>query len=106
MNYQRYQRRLVFSLCAASFLFTIGCGYGQVSPTTYELAQSLYTVSNRRLTDQLEAVEQRIELAQENGEVSSQEAEWLNAIANQAKRQQWKKAMKSARRVMEDQVSR
>ena len=98
MNTKTHTRRLPLALCLVAVLHTLGCGYGKVSPTTYDLAQSLYTVSNRKLDDQIDSIEKRIELARENGEVTAKEGRWLNAIVKQAKRQDWKKAMKSARR--------
>ena len=98
--------RYICFLLFATFVFTSGCGYGKVSPTTYELAKSLYNVSNRKLSDKLDIVEERIETAETSKEISAREAKWLRGIANLAEQEQWNKAMKSARRMMEDQVSR
>ena len=92
-------------LCLTLFLAS-GCGYGKVSPTTYELAKSLYNISNRKLADRLDMVSEKIESARESGDVSDREAKWLRAIIKQAEKENWKAAMKSARRIMEDQVSR
>jgi len=86
-------------------IFCTGCGYGEVSPKTYELATSIYNVSNRKMTDKLESVTEQIETALEQEEISEKEAGWLVAIVEQAEKQNWDKAMKDARRIMEDQVS-
>ena len=86
--------------------FTHGCGYGEVSPKTYELAKALYNISNRKLDDKLADV--KLQIAEELGkeEISKQEANWLNEIVERAERQEWGNAMKSARRMMEDQVAK
>ena len=99
---QQYVCWLLLVIC-----FTVpGCGYGEVSPTSYELAKSLYNVSNRKLSDRLQQVTERIDNAEANEEVSSREAKWLRNIVEQAEREQWDKAMQAARRMMEDQISR
>ena len=45
--------RWVFLLLG--LLVMTGCGYGDVSPATYEIAKSLYNISNRKLSDQTDA---------------------------------------------------
>ena len=97
-------RRFALTVLLLS-IFCSGCGYGDVSPKTYELATSLYNVSNRKLTGKLEAVTEQIESAQEQEEITAKEAGWLVAIVEQAQAENWDKAMKNARRIMEDQVS-
>lgn len=98
-------KRTLTLLLLCSAVFVAGCGYGEVSPTAYELSMSLYSVSNRKLGDRLPVVDKRIALARSEGEISVREAEWLNEIVELAEEQEWKKAMKQARRMMEDQVS-
>lgn len=85
---------------------TIGCGYGEVSPTTYEIAKSLYSISNRKLSGHLDTAKDQIVTSCECGDVSAREAKWLKAIVADAERERWQRAMKSARRLMEDQVDR
>lgn len=96
-------RRILLLLLSAAVLVA-GCGYPKVSPTAYELSMSLYNVSNRKLKDQLPAVEERIAEAKNNEEISEREAKWLEDIVALAAKNRWKKAMQSARRMMEDQV--
>ncbi len=83
-----------------------GCGYGEVSPKSYEIAKSLYNITNRKLTDSLEIITVEIETAQKNNEISSKEAEWLGAIVEKAERKKWQQAMKEARQMMEDQIAK
>lgn len=90
---------------AVGLVFIVGCGYGKVSPTTYEIAKSLYSISNRKLGDHLHLAKEQIVKSRENGDISDKEAKWLNAIVEHAEQERWEKAMNSARRIMEDQVS-
>lgn len=94
---------ITFLLCC---VFVAGCGYGEVSPKSYEIAKSLYNISNRKLSDQLDKVKGHINQATENEEISSTEAKWLRAIAQKAERGDWKRAMQDARRMMEDQIDK
>ena len=96
------QRFRIFLL--AGLICIAGCGYGKVSPTTYELAKALYNISNRKVSEKLVVAKQQIESAKEKNEITDQEAKWLKAILHRAEQGQWDKAMKSARRIMEDQV--
>ena len=81
-----------------------GCGYGDVSPKTYQIATSLYNVSNRKLPEKLDTITQQIEVARDADEISAKEAKWLNSIVEKGKQEKWKQAMQAARRLMEDQV--
>ena len=94
---------IIFLLCCISF---VGCGYGEVSPKSYEIAKSLYNISNRKLSNRVEKVQDQIHLATENEEISSSEAKWLQAIAQKAENGDWKRAMRDARRMMEDQIDK
>lgn len=97
----RYGTLLLIGLVAV-----FGCGYGEVSPTAYELAKSLYNISNRKLNDKLDDVEELIETAEEEKQISDKEARWLKAVLRDAEKAKWEKAMKSARQIMEDQITR
>lgn len=97
--------RLWGSLCLIACL-SCGCGYGDVSPATYEYAKALYSVSNRRSKETLDEVQRQIQESLEQGEISSREAGWLNDIVRKAEREDWGNAMTSARQMMEDQVQR
>ena len=81
-----------------------GCGYGEVSPTTYEYAKSLYNITNRKLGDRLDGIRPQIARCRESGEVSVEEAKWLYAIIDEAENGHWQEAMQAARRIMDDQV--
>ena len=83
-----------------------GCGYGEVSPVTYEYAKSLYNVTNRRLDDHLNKIHTQILESKERGEISAKEAEWLLDIHAEAKKGNWETAMKSSRKLLEDQVQK
>ena len=98
---KRYVSVVLFVLA-----FTGGCGYGEVSPTTYEYAKSLYSISNRKLADRLDGLSEQIAACCQSGEVTNQEAQWLGEIIESARKEEWQKAMKAARRIMEDQVKR
>ena len=89
---------LLLGLCA-------GCGYGEVSPKSYEIAKSLYNITNRQLTDRLEIITVEIETAEEKNEISPKEAKWLCSIVKRAEQEQWQKAMKESRQMMEDQIA-
>ena len=96
-------RSLGLCLLVVSLVIS-GCGYGEVSPKTYELAKSLYSISNRKLSDKLDVAKEQIQLAHAGQEISDQEASWLHDIVERAENERWDQAMKSARRIMEDQV--
>lgn len=81
-----------------------GCGYPEVSPKTYDVANALYAAANRQsiehidkavaITDELLAAE----------EISEREAGWLRAIAEQAHNGDWDGAATEARALIADQV--
>ena len=81
-----------------------GCGYGEVSPTTYEYAKALYSITNRQLSERLDAVSEQVAARHAAGEISGREAQWLEAIIDNARNERWQEAMESARQMMEDQV--
>ena len=83
-----------------------GCGYGEVSPTTYELAKSLYNITNRRLDGHLDKVHSQIVASEKLGDISQREAKWLLDIYDDAKNGKWQVAMLSSRRLLEDQVQK
>ncbi len=58
-----------------------GCGYPDVSPKTYEVANALYAAANRR---SIEHVEKALAVTDEliaAGDISEREADWLRSIA-------------------------
>lgn len=88
----------------AMLTLTQGCGYGEVSPTAYQYAKALYSISNRQAEHQLDAVTQQIQESQQQGELQGSEAAWLQSIIEQAREGQWKEANQAARQIMEDQI--
>lgn len=87
-----------------ALILITGCGYGEVSSTTYEYAKSLYNITNRRLADRLPQAREQIVAAREAGEIPAKEAAWLLKIVDRAEAQRWTSAMKSCRQIMEDQI--
>jgi hypothetical protein len=86
-------------------LLVSGCGgYGDVSPTAYEYAKALFSITNRRAEAKLDQVAGQIEAEQAAGKLSESEAGWLMAIVDDARDGQWQAANQAARRIMEDQV--
>lgn len=93
----------VFPILLLSLICS-GCGYGKVSSETYEYAKALYSICNRQDTDRLTAFYEQLSTANENQQISEQEARWLEQIADDAKQGNWSKATKECRRMMSDQV--
>ena len=93
-------------LGAAAVVALVGCGgYGKVSPLTYDYAKSLYNISNRRLDDRLGPIKEQVQASLADGAISDREANWLTDIIDDAENHDWKRAMNSARQIMEDQVT-
>ena len=92
-------------VCPALLIMIAGCGgYGEVSSGAYEYAKALYSISNRRASDRLDQVSDQIQSARESGELSEQEAGWLNDIVSDARARQWESASRASRRMLQDQV--
>ncbi|MEQ8847967.1 hypothetical protein [Botrimarina sp.] len=106
MNSDNTTRRWFLALALLCVAALTGCGYGPVSPTGYEYAKAVYSLSNRQSADRVEEVRGRIEAAREAGELPPHEAEWLEDICDDCGAGRWDKAQAAARRMMEDQVSR
>lgn len=83
-----------------------GCGYPEVSPKTYELSKTLYSVCNQKSEERLEAVQKLIQSALGQNEINEREADWLNGIIAQAQDGNWDTATKEVRQMMEDQIDR
>ncbi len=83
-----------------------GCGYPEVSPTSYELSKALYSACNRRSDEHLSRVIELVDSTQAAGEISDRESKWLRAIVDQARAGDWEAATVEARQIMEDQVDR
>lgn len=99
-----FRPRKLIACCLLAMVAIMGCGYGPVSDTAYQYAKALYSLSNRQSADRVETVRQQIVAAQDSGQLSSREANWLFDICDDCQAEQWKAASQAARRMMEDQV--
>ncbi len=82
-----------------------GCGgYGSISPTAYEYAKALFSITNRRADGKLDEVAAQIEATRVAGKLSDQEARWLSDIVDDSRNGRWEAANKAARQMMEDQI--
>ncbi len=99
------QRHKSARRCLVVLLLFLGCGaYDKVQPLAYEQVKSLYMVCNQQNAEQLEKIAKRITDAREFEKLRPREAEWLEAIVNEARSGNWKAAAASCRRLMEAQV--
>ena len=100
-------RSLTLTAGVALLLATFtGCGYGEVSPTAYEYAKALYSVSNRQSVEKIAAVRAKIDASLDAGDLAPHEADWLTEVCDDCEAGRWEKATERARRMMEDQVRR
>jgi chromosome condensin MukBEF ATPase and DNA-binding subunit MukB len=81
-----------------------GCGYGEVSPKTYEYTQALYSITNRQSSDKLAEFESKLEKAKTAQELNDSEFNLLSDIVATAKSGDWKSAQGDCRELMEAQV--
>ena len=92
----------------ASILLLIaltGCSdYQGISPTAYQYAKALYNVTNRKRGEKLDEVNNLITSSKREGTITTQEANWLREIVDDAREGNWEAAQKTARQMMRDQV--
>lgn len=92
-------------LILATILPFAGCGgYPEVSPKTYEIAKVLYRVCNQKESGRLDAVAGLIDKSLAAGEITADEADWLNDIVADGRSGDWDDASAEVRELMEDQV--
>ena len=96
---------LLGAVCIA-LVVVPGCGYPEVSPTTYEYAKALVSITNRRASEKLEPTRAQIADSLAKGDVTDQEAKWLKAIIDDASAGNWTGASQASRRIMEDQIKK
>jgi hypothetical protein len=97
--------QILSALLAFVVTSTAGCGsYGEISPAAYDYATALYSISNQKAKDKLVGIGEQIKTARESGDLSQQEAEWLEAILSDSCNGKWESAVKACRAMMEDQV--
>ena len=91
--------------CGCLLVGIVGCGgYDEVSPTAYEYAKALYSVTNRKAQDRLPSVTDGIQTSLEDGKLTDRENAWLIDIVRKAEDGHWEAANRAARQMMEDQV--
>ena len=107
-DFLKTQSALIVIAACALFVLTqnIACRkYGDVSPKAYDIAKALYSVCNRKDETALERVEQLIDEAAANSEISDDEQGHLLDIVTTARTGDWQTAMGDARTMMSDQIT-
>ncbi|WP_442481675.1 hypothetical protein [Aeoliella sp. SH292] len=89
---------------ALALISVMGCGYGEVSPKTYEYTQALYSITNRQSTEKLAEFESKLAEAQTAKELNDSEFDLLSDIVATAKSGDWKSAQGECRELMEAQI--
>ena len=99
-------RRSALAACLlACGAWSSGCGgYGEVSPLGYDYAMALYSICNRKSSEELAPLRAQIEQSRSQQELSEKHALWLTDIIDDAEGGDWESARSDARRLMEDQV--
>lgn len=83
----------------------VGCGgYGPISPGAYQHATALYGICNQQAAARLDEFAVLVERSRAAGELTDQEAGWLDAIVGDARAGNWTDAGAACRRMMTDQV--
>jgi len=104
VSIKTWSRAAVCQLGLISVILLSGCSYGEVSGNTYEYAKALYSICNRHDAEGLEKASLQIAAAKSEGEITEQEAKWLQDIIADARNEQWEDAMQECRQMMEDQI--
>ena len=98
------QNRYYSFVLSLSVILISGCGYPEVSPQTYDLANALYTACNLKNDEQLSKVKQLIEESLSEEQLTKREAAWLLEIVKNATAGNWEEAASEARQLIKDQV--
>ncbi|MCA9087164.1 MAG: hypothetical protein KDA90_00865 [Planctomycetaceae bacterium] len=89
------------------FAWMPGCHkYGDVSLGTYEHAQALYSICNRRDSERLKTFVDSLDKARARNEITERERKWLLDIVATAESGDWEAAAANAGRMMREQVGR
>ena len=100
-------RNRLLLVCLLIVCLLVGCGgYEEISPRAYQYAQALYSICNRQDDAKLMDFVKQLDTAIEQGQLTSQEATWLNEIVMKSKAGEWSSATQEARQLMEDQIRR
>lgn len=107
MNSLRHHSlRVLCCLLVFGSLLLAGCGYGEISPLSYEYAKALYGICNRRDAKRLDDLRGQIATALEKQEITDRESDWFADLIAQAESGEWQEAAEGARQMMEDQAGR
>lgn len=98
--------KIILAISCLILLNCVGCGYPEVSPKTYEISKTLYSVCSLKQEQNLTRVADVISQACDAQEVSASECAWLMDIVEQAQNGQWESATSEVRRILEDQTGR
>lgn len=94
---------LVSALVLAVF-FWLNSGYGEISKNAYDLAIASYGACLSQSETRIAKVESLLADPAFAIDMSDQEQKWFRDLIAKTKSDQWQKAAKIARRMMEDQV--
>lgn len=78
--------------------------FGEISRTGYDYAMALGSACNRKDEAKVAKITQMIDQSTQDGELQTQEAEWLKGIARQASDGHWETAYASVRTLMQEQT--
>ncbi len=101
---------ILLSLFIAVGIFWATRGYGKISPNGYDYATALYGACLAKSEPRIARVAIMLEQEQSKptgdpiDRISQRERGWLEGIVQLARQDQWERAAKMARRMMEDQV--
>jgi hypothetical protein len=104
MRAKKFRYRFVLAYLFALVANVSGCGYPEVSPKTYEVANALYAAANRQSTEHVEKAAVITEELLAIGDISEREAGWLREIAEKARSGDWNGAAAEARALIADQA--
>ncbi|PQO31687.1 hypothetical protein [Blastopirellula marina] len=78
--------------------------YGEISEKGYDYAMALFSACNGKSTAKVEKIVDMIRQSAAAGELSQQEATWLQGIASNALEGKWDSANAAVRTLMEEQA--
>lgn len=100
-----FRARLAVAAACLIASTTLGCAqYGPVSKPAYDYATALYSMSNRKDATKLPVVTAQIRTAREAGEITADEAAYLDEIVVMATGGDWQTAATSSRTMMVEQI--
>ena len=94
---------LAIASLVALFLW-LNSGYGQISKNAYDLAIASYGACLSKSETRMEKVESLLADPVFANDMSDQEQQWFRDLIAKTKSDQWQKAARIAKRMMEDQV--